>query len=642
MSLRSRIYHHEDTGTGAKVFYKMQLVDCDTWRPKLDFEIERMENEIYHDSSFEKVLTPPVVMKMQLDFDESMALMSHFVEAISVYMSSIRQRLYQENSLRLTIDLKESKYSLFLHAVNKKHSAKGKGKNSERLVMTLIDKESGDEVIAIKMKKTKIVFLLQMYKTLLEETVPKFSIPYDDANGRRLQIIRNEEYLAIGDIWLHGREINKLQDYIERVIFDFKYRSGEGTELFRYRQVKAFFSDIENVVKINMRKFTADHAVWLDEKGEPSETEFFVTSAIVARLYMALPKFTGFDVKDKELLDGERPAETIKDRQEFFDIGRGDFILNTIESQITLSVNREQKFDAKNRSGKLRMKARYRDGILEDPEYQVGKKDEDTGEFVNVKKLAGCDLDLKIDWLYIFALCAEAVHSSEDLRLDDYGRHVHSWLFKTEFAMEEIAHTIKIIADPGNKASAVMVIDRRTQDFIRDDKMRVEQRMRIPLFKEHVRTIIKGMVTLARLYENYYWQKSFPVYSDTDDGVKGEMRLGLRRFTRKGKELVSLGIVGRAYDQIMLTETDRDTLFLSAYNRLLYGRWLQFSGERIAVSFDGWLTDRYHEYRIEFDIEESSGARGSLAALAILFSTVRGKAMTEEVVAGAKKGVYHA
>lgn len=628
----SREYRHADDGKGAKVFYAMHLELCDTSKPDMILSFERMENEIYHDSTFTKVITPPVVTTLRLNIYETMELMGLLVEASSTHMASIREQLYMTSSLRHELLLSNCRYNVKLGAVNKKISKVGAGKNSERLVLTVIDKETGTDVICVKIKKTKIQFLLNMYKTLIDEFAEKIAFPYEDVNGRKMLFIRHGEYIALGDIWLHGREIQKLQDYVERAIFDFKYSTGTGKELFRYRQVHASFSDVQDVAKIILTKYTDEHGVWRDENGGTSQSEFFVASGLLARLYVLLPKFLGFDAQDKEIdTDENGKSKTLKDFGYYSTLKNGDFILNTIESQIALSVIKDQKFSAKDRYGKMMLQARYRDAIIEDQNITVGYTDTNSGKLVEVPKLTSVELDLRIDWLYIFALCAEAVHSSEGIELNQFGNYSHSWIFEKKKAMGRDIHGIRVVIDPANKVPAVLLIDQFEERYDSEDTY-IAKRMRLPLFKEHIRTIIKGMIGLSRMYDNYYWQKNFPVYSDTNDSVKGEMRLGLRRFLSKkeGIEVVSLGLVGQSEDQIMLTDTDRDTLFISAYNRLMFGRWLQFSGERIAISFDGYLTDRYNEYKIEFDVEGSTGARGSLAALAIVFSTVRGKIEKEE------------
>ncbi len=629
----SRVFRHEDNSAGAKVFYNLSLCNMETSKPTLKFEVEKMMNEIYHDSKREKVLVPPNVLSINFEHRETLKLMGLFVEAVSIYMAAVRKKLYFSNTLRMEFEPINSKYKILFHAVNKKISGQGKEKNSARLIMSFFDKESGEEIISVKLKKTKLIMLLQIIKSLYDENISKVSLGYEDMKGRRISLVRVGDTVAVGNIWIHGREIQKFQDYIERVIFDFKFKVGSGKEMFSYRQISAKFSFDENIAQIDLVKYTKEHRVYLDDDGENSKLSFIVNSEFTAFFYLLLPKAIEFNIEDEEVKEEDESYENIveNDRKRLSSIDDGDFILNMIEAQMVLKVNKKKSFNAKTREGKMSLAIRYRDFIVEDEEYKVGRVNKETGEYEDVRKLASCEIDLKIDWLYIFALCAEAVHSSNELELNEFGNHMHSWRFKKLGFVGGEHYGIRVIADPKNKAPVVLAIDYHLDDDgeIGDGPLPSVggSRMRIPLFKEHIRTLLKGLIGLSSQYDNYYWMKNFPAYSDEEDDAHKEMTLGIRRSIHKGtnKEVVSFGIVGKSTEQIYLTDNDRDTLFFSAYYRLMYGRWLQFAGEQIAISADGWITDRYNEYKIELDIENSSGAKGSLAALAMLFATARSK-----------------
>lgn len=645
---KTRVYRHEDTGAGAKVFYNLFLKDLDSNKPSLAFDIEKMPNEIYHDSKRTKVIVPPSVTTISFTFQETQKLMGLFVEAISTYMAAVRKKLYATNTLRLEMKLNDCDYNILFHAVNKKISGSGKEKNSARLIMSIFDKKNNEEILSIKLKKTKLIVLLQIVKSLYEEYLNKFSFAYEDIEGRRLPLVRVEDMVAIGEVWIHGREVQKFQDYIERVIFDFQYRVGDGREMFSYRQISAVFSIADEVAQINLTKYTSEHKVYQDEEGNTKEHSFIINSEAAAIFFLLLPRAIAFNLEDIEVYsvnhtnDDEEVAQSVQAHDPYYleekvdekvksHIDDGDFILNTIENQIVLNVDDKMKFDAKNRNGKISLAVRYRDFMIADENYKVGRTNGETGEYENVNKLTKCVIDLKLDWLYIFALCAESVHSNKEMKLNKHGNHSEFWKFKKTSVLGCDHYGIRVVTDPNNKVPAVLLIDHHVDQFGDYVDIPLPQtggsRMRIPLFKEHIRTLLKGLISLSPQFENYYWMKKFPVYSDDYDEVTGEMSLGIRRFFNadKGEEVVSFGIIGKSSEQVYLTDNDRDTLFFSAYYRLMFGRWLQFSGEQISISFDGWLTDRFHEYKIEFDLEGGSGSRGSLPALAIVFATARNK-----------------
>jgi len=634
--MKTRKFTLEDSGANAKVFYHLALSSIDSSTPSLVLDIEKMPEEIHRNSTTEKIIYPPACINLEISQRETLKLITVLIEASSTYMASMRKKLYQENSLSIDIEIKNTDMRIEFVAVNGIGYTQKRNSNA-RLLMVIVDNKTDEEIIAIKLRKTKVVTLLQIIKSLYTEYVRKVSFSFFDIDGNRLQMLRVENSVSIGGTWIHGREIQKFQDYIERVIYDFKFKVGSGTEMFKYRQIKAYFMENSDIAMISLTRYTKEHRLFVDEGGATVENKFIVNSGSVAAFYLILPIDIGFDIEDTELLEERNETDllvkngTIEDKQKISSLKNGDFILNTVESQIVLSVNKEEKFSAKNRKGKLSLSVRYRDFLVNDEEYRVGRTNQKTGNYENVNKLPIANIDLRIDWLYIFALCAESVHSGEKMHSNEFGNSTHTWKFSNESFFGAEHHSIKVVTDKANKAPVVLLIDHfidEAGEYYNSPLPSIGgSRMRIPLFKEHIRTILKGLIGLSSLYDDYYWQKKFPVYSETAELTGESFSLGIKRFKdeKSNTEKVSFGLVGRTAQQIYLTESDRDTLFFSAYYRLMYGRWIQFSGEQISISFDGWLTDRYNEYEIEFDIENSVGSKGSMAALAILFATSRNK-----------------
>lgn len=641
----SRIYRHEDDTTDSKVFYNLHLEDIESSKPKLHFKIDTLPDEIYHDSKRERVLMPPPSFSFVLEQEQTIDMLTLFVEAVSKYMSDIRRRLHKETKYTLEIEPENSNYKIRFIAVKKRVNHAGKGVNSARLLMKIIDKDLNEEFLVVRLKRTRVVLLLKMIKSLYENYVDKIFVPLENDRKYNVSCMRAKDQFVVGSTWLHGREIQKLQDYIERAVFDFRFKASDGREMFRYRQALAHFSKERNIAELKFCKFNPDHTVYKTKDEKLIVDTFTVHSRTVAVFYLLLPAFIEFnptdvevietseaemeiseEISDEEYLLGIKREEK-KDLRRITDIDKGNFILNAIESQLVLSVN-DYQYNVAQKQGKISLAARYRDFVLTDDEYEVGRNNQELGVYEKVEKLPKCELNLKLDWLHIFSLCAEAVNNSEMIEKDEHGIFSQQWVFDDKSIFGYNHHRLKVLIGEDNKAPAVLLIDRfELEDG--DDLAGLSggQRFRMPLFKEHIRTLIKGLIGVSREFENYYWNKSFPVYSDDYDEITGKMALGLKRFVDKetNEEKVSLGVVGRGLEQVYLTDNDRDLLFFSAYYRLMYGRWLQFSGEQIAISFDGWLTDRFNEYKIEFDMEASQGARGSQAALAMVFATARNR-----------------
>jgi hypothetical protein len=234
-------------------------------------------------------------------------------------------------------------------------------------------------------------------------------------------------------------------------------------------------------------------------------------------------------------------------------------------------------------------------------------------------------MDLGIDWLNIFACIAESLHHKG--RSEEYGITLkRKWNFtKRSVFGDNERYEVRIIIAEANRAVALLIDHyiEEENEYTNIINWSHKGRFRIPLFKEHIRSLLKGMIRLAGLYESYYFSKLVDVYDDESEKFE-KKTFGIKRSVNAvGKESVAFGTLGQKAATSQLNIEDRDHLFKSAYYRLLYGRWIPFVGENVSISFDGYLTDLRHEYEIEFGLSETNGAGGSMAALAIIFGTVR-------------------
>jgi len=630
----------KDDTPGSQAKYNMSL-DIRQSKPVLIVDIETVAEEVYHDAMRERVLFPEAVMRLRFSQSEAMRFATILVEGVSKHLEAVRNELYRSAVLDDSIEMDEGRFNVSLRAHSAKVNHAGRQKNSARLIMIITRKEDGEEMIVLRLKRNRIVWLLQTLRELYLSYVPKMSIPVGDIDGGRQLMVRNGEFVAIANIWLHGRELQKFQDYIERVVFDFAYNTGDGREFFRYRQVRAGFSEIENVAKVTLTKFNSDHTVYKDASGNKDEMSFLVTSAVVARLFLLLPIFYA---KRKEVEVANARSEQIdttqiehsevvliSDTKEITDAERdGDYLLNMIETQIALRVARGKEFNVKTNSGRISLFARYRDGILHDERYGLSRTAKG-GEKEDAKLLPQAQIDLGLHWLNIFAIIAESIHNKKGEGTDSYGRIVRRWKFSNRsiFGDEEL-YIAKTVFSEDNKAVA-FIIDKyieRLDELTGLQESSHEGRIRIPFFREHVRTLMKGMVRIAQLFESYYFTRVIDVF-DSDAERFSKRTFGIRRSILKKlgeepREQVFLGsvVAGEQFNGIVLCDEDRDHLKKSAYYRLLYGRWLPFVGEEISMSFEGYLSDLEYEYALEFDRESTQGAGGSVAALAILFASI--------------------
>lgn len=628
------LYELKDDAYGSRAKYVIRKERDEQGRPIIEVSVFTLPDEVYHDATRSRVLQPDAVMPMRFTQPEALRFATIMVEGVSKHLEAVRRSLYMRPVLDDTIELEHGAYTITLRAHSAKTNGYGVQKNSARLIMIITRKSDGEEMLVLRLKRNRIIWFLQTFREIFH-SLPKVAMPVGTIDGGRELAVRNSDYVAIGPIWLHGRELQKFQDYIERVVFDFTYVTGSGRELFRYRQVRAGFSEIENVVAITLTRFTPEHRVFKDEEGNKQIVKLLVTSSTVARLFLLLPLFyvRQKDVEVAHAQEAEMEIDTtelpenditvVSDTKELLESEReGDLLLNMIESQIALFVDKKERFSVKDNIGKISFFARYRDGVLADPNYKVRKANK-TGVLEDSSLLPSVRFDLGLTWINLFAIIAESLHNKKGEGTNEYGRIVRRWAFAPE---EGVQYILKTVFSEDNKAVA-LIIDRfaeMTDEMTGIGTQLHEGRMRLPLFKEHVRSLMKGLIHVAQQFDSYYFTRVIDVFDPSKD-VFEKRNFGIRRFiSAKTGEGVFVGSVatGEKFSGIELSETDRDHLKKSAYNRLLYGRWMPFVGDDIALTFDGYLSDHEREYCIEFDRETTQGAGGSVAALAILFVCV--------------------
>ena len=631
-------YELKDDTHGSRAKYLLRLERDAQQRPVFAMDVFTMPDEIYHNATRTKVLQPDAMMQLRFSVAQILRFATIMVEGISKHLESVRRKLYFSAVLDDYIEL-DGDYDVALRAHSAKKNARGEQRNSARLIMILTRKSDGEEMMILRLKRNRIIWFLLTLREMFH-SLPKLSFPIDTLDSGRVLVTRHGDHLAIGPVWLHGREQQKFQDFLERVAFDFTFHTGSGYELFQYRQVRAGFSEIDNVVEIKLTRFTPEHRVYLDESGSPQHVKFLVSSGAVARLLMAMPLYS-WQRKETELLhvpvegevtiDATPDAEQIvvvSDTQEIVEPERdSDLLINMIESQLALRVDRDKRFNVKQNIGKISLYTRYRDGVLNDENYVV-KKAIKGGGVEDATLLPVANFDLGIHWLNIFAIIAEALHNTQGEGTNERGQIVRRWKFKPSGT--DTLYILKTVYSKENKAIA-LVIDRFTENInpLTGLGENIHHgRMRIPLFKEHIRTLMKGLIRVAQQFDHYYFTRMIDVFNPDRDRFEkrnfGISRTLVNQKSGSPEESVFVGSVssGEKYSGLHLSPPDRDHLKKSAYNRLLYGRWIPFVGDDIAMTFDGYLSDHEREYALEFDRESTQGGGGSVAALAILFATV--------------------
>ena len=286
-----------------------------------------------------------------------------------------------------------------------------------------------------------------------------------------------------------------------------------------------------------------------------------------------------------------------------------DYILNTIEAEIGIFVDPEEQYNIKSGKGKIRLSAALREHHLLDE--SVTYYNNDLTQSFECKKLSEVTVDLGVKWMYIFAMMGESLHDNFEYTNDDNVKS-HFWLFDKKTYLGHELYVVRIINGANNKVPVVLHIDlyrsrdkkmKNLEDCLQEDHV---GKVRVPLFREHVRTLLKSLISLADKFDEFYFIKKYTI---DEKQANGHLTFGVKRSKNDSVRFGALGYSSK------LNPSNKSLLFASARHRLLYGRWMPFVSEVITMSYDGWLTDRYYE----FDMEDVKHYKGALTALMIIF-----------------------
>lgn len=268
---------------------------------------------------------------------------------------------------------------------------------------------------------------------------------------------------------------------------------------------------------------------------------------------------------------------------------KSKYILKTGENLIGLKIENNEQFDLKKRIGCLRLFAMYsKESLIKDRTV--------IGNGKQVPKLEFINLDLKIDWLYIFSWIVEIFNDEGVVNVEG---DFKQWRYKQVEIDGTYTIELRIVTNQEDSSLITVVIDKFKGE--KGDKKNFS-RMRIPLFADQVLILIRNLIAIMKDLPNFYFVLKHHLVKDK--------ALKIKRKTNEN--FLKIGEIKNSIDDLFLNISDSTMLYTSSEHRLLYGRWLRFQGEAVNISSDGYLTTTTDE----FLLEDNKGKSGALYALA--------------------------
>lgn len=587
------------------------------------------EDKIYHKSNGQPVEFFPSNLNVSLDMKNLIKLNSLLIETLSSYLYNIRSKVFQKdlNEILFTKPEEDKYIKVRVSRFFFREEDNGRYKISIAIIKKAVyEGEDDKEIVNINFSKRDVVILSSLIRTItasyLRSSGLTTQINYVNKNTGELvesklgSIAKVDSSMLIDSVWLHGQELLNIMYTVDQLIFKLYIEKNLNNLNSFYRQVR--FVNENEIVYLEIRKLNNEHVEEpIIVNGEECVIRIPMSAYNISAFYLYLDinilRHSEFEqnLTNEEILGstktylGEKIKFHISMKESLMGIGIKPKNKNPEESKISLVFKvKEGQFQEENDVS----------DVLEN----FIKKYNKAGEKELVPVLTECQIDLKDQWHKLIAALGMAYTK-------EYVTEEKKWNLVKFFVINQdntgkYKYEFTIFADDGNKAPAVLIIDKYKQK--KDEQDQFISRYRQPLFEKYIYQLLYIILTASEDIENIsllddlnskdmlsFQYKSFKKVSEVKKSK--EIEYGIK----KENQEVKLGNFSKEGNYSILNSQDISLLNLSALNRLTRGKWLPFVGDKVAIGQDGYLTDMYGELNMEDE------KKGSIWATKIFFGT---------------------
>ncbi|HIP33517.1 MAG TPA: hypothetical protein EYG89_02005 [Bacteroidia bacterium] len=553
------------------------------------------DDKIHFTSSGDIVRIFPNDLNISLDFNALTTFTGMLIETISSYLFQIRDSIMTKDLVQEISSSIDSRYKIRVRISRMFFREEEKGRYKASIAF--LDKNTDEEVVNISFSKRDIQVMLGMIRGIVSEYdrdygsyVPGLTLGGNSNQMDNLKIIKVENSIMIGNIWLHGQEITNLQytvnELLNRLYIEKNLKDLRGS----YRQIK--FVEEEMVMYMFLEKYT--------ENSESENTISYkipLTQKILSILYL----YVNIDILGKIPASEFEDETTRLERMKMMSGEKVRYHLSMKESNLAIGIRDRNKSDEKKMLllGEVKLNAfQFKNEDDEVIENFIHKYVD--GEKIYVDLLTEFKIDLKDHWKKLvrgLSLAYTKEYTSERdrnkvlfyvINQDNKGR------WKYQFT---------IVSDKENKATAVLIIEKFKIHGRENEEL--VGRFRQPLFNKYVYQLISMILVTAKDMDNIEFYKDLNLkdlspYSYSSMKTVSEVKkdstesFGIKRT----KDKVLFGSIFNEKLVEELDDIDRALLRVSAEFKLLNGYWLPFSSNKVTISQDGYLKDMFSEVNL--------------------------------------------
>lgn len=570
----------------------------------------------------------PKNLYIDLDINNLSVFVSYLIGAVSSYLYNIRHKVTNFDVSRI-IKVKKFNNDKYLRLTLSKHFFRGEGEQGRYKISTsFIQKAPMDifddtELINFNLTKRDVVLILNLIKKLTSSYLKDAAIPFSmdyfskDTNeylGTKTGIIgKIFNSVIIDDVWFHGQELLHLMYVTHELIYNLNIEKKLNIVHGNYRQIS--ITSEEDILYLNITKMNEKQEIVYSEfNGEEAIIKIPIGAIFIAALYLYLDieilKHMDFESEDyrneKENILGKllhagniRYHISLKESLLGVDIAEVDEKSNKrksknqdVESVIRFAgVARKGQFNVEDESGNIQENV-----IIKYDEHNIPQE---------IPLLSEFNIDLKDRWpMFIKALS----YGLTEEYLEE-GREFNTVKFFV-VNKEDIGYckySFTIYSDVKNKASTVIIIDKYKMN--KGGEETILGRFRQPLFRKYIYELLLIFLAAGKEVNNVqltdettnkellpYKHRSYKTVEVNND--EKVVNYGIR----KKSDGIYWGNFTNFSHVSKLPIQDIDLLNISSEFRIFNKkRWLPFTGDRISVTQNGYITDMFSEKNLEKD-----------------------------------------
>lgn len=575
------------------------------------------EDKIYHKSNGNPVGFFPKDLSISLDMKSLISLTSLCLETLSSYLFNIRSKVFTSDLVEMVYSrLDEKRYMrVRVSKMFFREEEKGRYKISIAII-TKGDSENDiedSEIVNINLTKRDVIIFVTLLKKITSsysrETGTHIIAEYIDKETNQIVkespiiLAKIDNSIVMDQVWLHGQELLNIMYVLEELIYKLNIEKNLYPILSFYRQIK--FTTENEILYLELRKMNKEHGEdHIIAEGKECFLRIPMSSKILSALFLYLDinilRHADFedDIQGVEILGSSK-----------VNLGKNvKFHISTKESSLGVAIRPSRKDPTKSKImfvGKVKEGQFQAENDFEEKVDNFIKKHNKDGSSSLVPVIESFEIDLKEQWhKLVTALAIAYTREYKDYR--DF--NLVKFFTIDQTPLGRFKYEFTIFADPNNKAPAVLIIDRFRQRGKGDETF--EARFRQPLFEKYIYQLLSIILTASQDIPEInllnqqnakdllkYHYKSFKRIQELKKNK--EIEYGIK----KTDDGVLYGNFTQPNLYTKLGIQDIELLNSSAYSRLIRGYWIPFTGEKISIGQDGYITDMFGEVNMELNKE---------------------------------------